>query len=279
MTVVAIGTSGRHAIPSGFQRTWSLTRELAFTQFKLKYTGSVLGYVWSLAKPVMIFAIMYAVFSRLLRGAGTGPHFAFQLLLGIVIWNFFSESISNATNVVASNGGLIKKAFFPRATLVVASSLSAFITFTINILLIVAIATPFGQMELGWRSLAIFPLIFELYLLILGLGMLLSSLFVFYRDIGHIWEVTSQAMFYASAVVFPLSSTFLSTRDRQILALNPVAQIIEDSRHALVTPEALWTVNILPSWTAAIPLLVVLLSVAVGYRVFQRLSPRFAEYL
>jgi ABC-2 type transport system permease protein len=260
----------------GWMRHYNLVRELALTQFKLKYTGSVLGYLWSLLKPLMLFGIMYAIFGYLFKLGKTSPNFPIQLLLGIVTWNFFAETTGTAMSAIASNGNLIRKAFFPRSILVLASSVSALITFLINALLIVAIATPFGGMSLGWRSLAAPLLLIELYALILGLSMLLSSLFVFYRDLGHIWEVMSLVLFYGSAVVFPFS--LIPARVRHLAALNPIAQIIEDMRHALVTPKVPWMGQLVGIEGVA-PFLICIAVIALGTWTFRRLSPRFAEEL
>jgi ABC-2 type transport system permease protein len=262
--------------PVSFRRTLNLTRELAITQFKLKYTGSVLGYAWSLLKPLLIFAILYVVFVHLLRFS-SGVHYTLQLLIGIVVWTFFAESVGISVGVIVANAGLIKKAFFPRTVLIIASTLTASMTFLINLTLIILIAAPLHQIDLGSQSLLAIPLIVELYVIILGAAFLLSSLFVFYRDLGHVWEISSQLLFYASAVVFPLTPLFLHGKER-ILGLNPLAQIIEDVRHALVTPTAPWTANML-GWPVAIPLAGAAVIFLLGYYVFRRLTPRFAEQL
>ncbi|TMD92908.1 MAG: ABC transporter permease [Chloroflexi bacterium] len=199
----ATSTEPRLATPpagSGMRRHLNLTRELAVTQFKLKYTGSVLGYLWSLLKPMMTFGIMWAVFERLLHAGRTSDRFTMQLLVGIVIWTFFAETTITAVNAIVVNGNLINKASFPRAILVVASSLTALMTFAINLTLIVLIAGASHQLTLGWHSLAAIPLLIELYVLVIGISMLLSALFVFYRDLGHIWEIFTQLLFYGSAV-------------------------------------------------------------------------------
>ena len=261
---------------TGWTRHYNLVRELALTQFKLKYTGSVLGYCWSLIKPLMLFAIMYAIFGFLFKLGRTSPNFPIQLLLGIVTWNFFAETTGTAMSAIASNGNLIRKAFFPRSILVLASSLSAFITFVINTVLIVVIAAPLGGMSLGWRSLVAPLLVFELYALILGLSMLLASLFVFYRDLGHIWEVLSLVLFYGSAVVFPFS--LIPVRLQHLAALNPIAQIIQDLRHALVTPKVPWMEQLVGIDYIA-PFAICVVVIALGAWTFRRLSPRFAEEL
>src|SRR2546422_778330 len=103
-----------------FRINVNVTRELAVTQFKLKYTGSVLGYMWSLVKPLMVFGVMYVVFAILLNtGRGT-VNFPLQLLVGVVLWMFFAETTSTAVSAVASNGSLVNRAFFPRSILVLA---------------------------------------------------------------------------------------------------------------------------------------------------------------
>jgi ABC-2 type transport system permease protein len=258
-------------------RNLNLIRELAVTQFKLKYTGSVLGYVWSLMKPLMLFGVMYVVFARFLRLGDSSPHFTLQLLVGIIFWNFFVETVGVGVGVIVGNGTLLKKASFPRLILVIAASVSSSMTFVINLLLIIAIAAPLHQIEMGWRSFVVIALIAELYALVLGLSLLLSSLFVFYRDLGHIWEISSQVLFYGSAIVYPLAPAFLGSK-ASLLGMNPVAQIIEDVRHALVTAQVPWTVQF-TGIRFLVPLAIVVAAAVIGYLTFRHLTPRFAEYL
>jgi ABC-2 type transport system permease protein len=259
------------------RRNLNLVRELAVTQFKLKYTGSVLGYLWSLMKPLMLFAVMYVVFARFLRLGNSSPHFPLQLLVGIIFWNFFVETVGVGVSVIVGNGTLLKKASFPRLILVIAASVSSSMTFVINLLLLVTIAVPLHQMELGWRSLVVFALVVELYALVLGLSLLLSALFVFYRDLGHIWEISSQVLFYGSAIVYPLAPAFLGGK-AALLGLNPLAQIIEDARHALVTPQVPWTVEF--TGVGFLVTIAIVVGVAViGYLTFRHQTPKFAEYL
>jgi ABC-2 type transport system permease protein len=272
------------------RRHLNLTRELAFTQFKLKYTGSVLGYLWSLLKPMMIFAIMYAVFDRLLRAGAVSDRFTLQLLIGIVLWTFFAETTGTAVNAIVVNGNLINKASFPRIILVIASSLTALMTFVINLTLIVVIAGAARGLTLGWHSLVVFPLLIELYALVIGISLILSALFVFYRDLGHIWEIFVQLLFYGSAVVFPLTPLILCRPAPKsptatcgvvkMVASNPVAQIIEDVRHALVTqdPRVPWTATILGRATP-VPLVIVVAVLVIGVVLFRRLAPHFSESL
>jgi ABC-2 type transport system permease protein len=279
MTVVAQGSGQLEAIPrpkSTTQRNLNLIRELSITQFKLKYTGSALGYVWSLVKPLMLFGIMYLVFSALLKVGKGVPEFPIQLLFGIVLWTFFVESTTLAMNAIAGASDLIRKAYFPRWILVVASTGSALLTFAINTLLVVVITLALGQLHLSWRSL-LAPLYYvELATLVLGLSLLLSALFVFFRDLGHIWEILSLVLFYGSGIVFPFTKIPASLQG--IAGLNPVAQIVQDIRNALIDP-TIHSMAYLIGPLVVIPILITVATFVIGFVVFNRLTPRFAESL
>jgi ABC-2 type transport system permease protein len=255
----------------------NVTRELAITQFKLKYTGSILGYVWSLVKPLLIFGIMYVVFAVLLNAGRGTVNFPLQLLIGVVLWSFFSETTGTAINSIVGQTSLVQRAYFPRSILVIATTATAFMTFVINMTLIVAVATPLNRLQLGLRSLIAIPLLLELYLLILGVSLLLAALFVFFRDLGHIWEILLQVLFYASGVVFPIAT--IHSGLKFLLLANPIAQIIEDMRHALVTPQAPWTLAVLGTGRYLVPLCIVTVLFVAGVIVFRRASPVFAEHL
>jgi len=282
MTVVAQGGSRLEAIPrpnSVLQRNLNLVRELAITNFKLKYTGSALGYVWSLVKPLMLFGIMYLVFSVLLKAGGNDKDFPVELLFGIVLWTFFIESTTLAMNAIAGASDLIRKAYFPRWILVVSSTASALLTFAINTLLVVVVTLLLGKLHPAWSSL-VAPLYYvELVALVLGVSLLLSALFVFFRDLGHIWEILSLVLFYGSAVVFPFARIPASLRD--VAGLNPIAQIVQDVRHTVVNPAN----PRIPSMTTAIgsleivPILITIAILVIGFAVFSRLTPKFAENL
>jgi len=285
MSVAAPGSGRLEAIPrprSVFQRNVNLVRELSITQFKLKYTGSALGYVWSLVKPAMLFGIMYLVFSVLLKAGKGDPNFPVELLLGIVVWTFFAEATQTAMNAVAGAGELIRKAYFPRWILVVASTTSALLTFAINTVLVVVVTLLLGKLHLSLRSLVAPLLYIELAALVLGLSLLLSALFVFFRDLGHIWEILSLVLFYGSAVVFPfVTIAKYSKKLADIAGLNPIAQIVEDLRHALVLNDPVhipWMGTIIGS-LAIVPILITVAVLGIGFTVFHKLTPRFAESL
>ena len=260
---------------TGAARYWSLVRELSITNFKLKYTGSVLGYVWSLVKPLAYFGVLYVIFVQLFHQ--TQDDFGLQLLLAVVIFNFFAECTSAGLGSIAGNGHLIRKATFPLSALVIATSVTALFTFLINLALVLVVALVAGKLGLSWRFLAVPPLLVELYVLSLGVGMILATVFVFFRDIGHVWEVISQLLIYACGVVFPAKRVPAGLS--HVYFLNPLAQNIEDLRHALITPAAAWSVTFTGAgvYLGAIGLSVACF--AVGLVLFRRLAPYFAESL
>ena len=225
--------------PSAFRSNLNLTRELAVTTFKLKYTGSVLGYAWSLVKPLLIFGMTYLVFAVFLLRGRTSPaeNFPVQLLLGIVVWTFFAEAPPcRRSAAIVGNAHILRKAYFPRWILVLASTLSVTMTLGVNLALMLAIGLPLGWFHVGWYTLALPVLFVELYVLVAGVGLLLSALFVFYRDLGsRLGDHCSRCSSTAAPIVFPFS--LIPGRFRMLIAFNPMAQIIEDMRHALVTAD------------------------------------------
>ena len=261
--------------PSTLRINLNLTRELAVTSFKLKYTGSTLGYAWSLVKPLLIFGMTYAVFVKVLRTGAGDRSFPVELLLGIVLWTFFADATGSAVGAIVANGQIIRKAYFPRWIVVVASTLSATMTLAVNLALVVLIGLPLGWFSVGLQTLLVPVLFLELYMLVVGIGLLMSALFVFYRDLGHVWEISLQLLFYASAIVFPLT---LVSQHFAFAAANPVAQIVEDMRRALITPAIPWSASILGAWEI-VPCVLVCAILLGGYLVFRRLTPRFGESL
>ena len=182
-------------------------------------------------------------------------------------------------NSVAGNGDLIRKAYFPRWILVAASTTSAMLTFAINTALVVIITFALGHLDLTWISL-LAPLYYlELIVLVLGLSMLLSALFVFFRDLGHIWEILTARLFYGSAVAFPFATIQQYSKLADIAGLNRIAQIITDLRHVLIQPAK---VPSMASMIGPLVIIPIVLSVGVfilGFTVFHKLTPRFAESL
>jgi ABC-2 type transport system permease protein len=295
---------------SDFHHYRQLTLELAISQFKLRYTQSVLGYVWSLLKPAMLFGVTYFIFVDLFKINDGTQFYGMQVLLGIVVWTFFAECTGSSMGAIAGSAGLIRKAYFPRSIVVIAASLSSLFTFLINMLIVFAIAVLLHQIDIGLRMLIVIPLLLELYVLALGLSLFLASLHVQFHDVGHLWDVLLQVLFYGSGVMFSL--TYVLQRLHYALAVgvktpspprltwiielmtaNPITQIIEDLRHALLAPEAPWTELVVTGhlvadrqyaavnapWLLPVPFLVVIAIFICGSLIFRARARYFAENL
>ncbi|HHK1434898.1 TPA: ABC transporter permease, partial [Streptococcus pyogenes] len=211
-----------------------LLREMVKTDFKLRYQGSAIGYLWSILKPLMMFTIMYLVFIRFLRLGGNVPHFPVALLLANVIWSFFSEATSMGMVSIVSRGDLLRKLNFSKHIIVFSAVLGALINFLINLVVVLIFALINGVTISGYAYLSLF-LFIELVVLVLGIALLLSNVFVYYRDLAQVWEVLLQAGMYATPIIYPITFVLDShPLAAKLLMLNPVAQMIQDFRYLLI---------------------------------------------
>jgi len=261
-----------------------LLRELVKTDFKLRYQGSMLGMMWSVLKPLMLFAVMYMVFVRFLRfGAGI-PHYAVSLLLAQTLWSFFQEATSQGMHAIVGRGDLLRKINFPRYIVVISATVSAFINLAIS-LVVVLIFMIVNGVEFR-PSLLLFPfVVLELYVFALGIAFILATMYVQFRDIGHIWDVVMQVWFYATPIIYPISQVISMgklTLAKLMMMLNPVAQIIQDARYVVVTPqtETIWSlVGSSTPLFKIVPIVITIIVFAIGVMVFRRHEKTFAEDL
>lgn len=255
-----------------------LLKELSKTDFKLRYQGSVLGYLWAILRPMMLFAILYVVFSKILRFGDGIPHYPVYLLCGTILWNFFTECTGMGIQAIVMRGDLIRKLSFPKWIIVISTTSTAVINLGINLLVLIVFSLFNGVMP-SWSWLLVPISVVELYTLALGIAFLLGSINVKYRDIGSIWEVLTQALFYCAPIIYPVSMV----ADRSILAarivlLNPISQVIQDVRHNLITDTAITTWNYYGSWwSKLIPVVIVVVLAVVGALYFRKKSKYFAE--
>jgi len=261
-----------------------LLKELVRTNFKVKYQDSILGYLWSVLKPLFSFTILYAVFIKVMRvGAGI-EHWAVALLTGIVLWQFFTEITNGTIRSIVGNGGLLRKIKFPRYIIVVSNSVSALITLGLNSIVVVLFAI-FNGVSLSWNVLLIIPLVIQLYIFALGIAFFLSATYVRFRDMQYIWEVIVQALFYGSAIIFPVSMVAnvggpgVGQVLVHIILANPAAQVIQDIRHLVINPQipSLWTESGGNPWAYLIPIAITIIVFIFGAIYFKRRSPYFAE--
>lgn len=251
--------------------------ELVKTDFKLRYQGSVLGYLWAVIKPLLMFAILYVVFARVLRFGDEIPHYPVYLLVGTVLWNFFNECAQQGIHSIEQRGDLIRKLSFPKYIVVVSATSTAVINVLINLCVVIVFALLNGVMpSLSW--LLMLPLLVELYLLALGISLLLGAMNIKFRDVGSIWEVLMQAMFYAVPIIYPLSMVMnTSVVAAKIIMVNPVAQIIQDMRWSLITREAVTTWSLSGLTWGIVSIILVLLVFVLGVAYFRKKSKYFAE--
>jgi ABC-2 type transport system permease protein len=265
-----------HNIKQRYRYSVILLRELVRTDFKLKYQSSVLGYVWSLLRPLLIFVILYVVFTKFLK-IGTGvPHYPVYLLLGILLWNYFVEVTVGGVTAIVSKGDLLRKINFPKYVIILSIALSALINLALTSI-VIAIFMILGHVAISWQALLIIPLIIELIVVSLAAAFFLSAAFVKYRDVSYIWEVIIQAAFYATPILYPLSR--IPNVAAKILILNPLAQIIQDSRYVLVTHETqtISTIYGGDRWIWVIPIGFTAITAVISTTYFRRRSKFFAE--
>jgi ABC-2 type transport system permease protein len=261
------------------RRNRVLLRELVVTDFKLRYQNSALGYLWSLLKPLFLFAIMYVVFVHFLRFGEGIDHFAPMLLLGLVLWGFFTEATKQGMTSITSRANLLRKINFPKYILVISATISAFINLILN-LIIVFIFLLIDGVDFGWPAL-LFPVsLLLLYAFALALAFLFAAISVKYRDIGYIWDVVVQAMFYGTPIFYPLQKVMeFNEWAAQLLMLNPIAVIIQDARALLVGSENVVTASQLfqnPLWIL-IPYAIIAVVGILAVWFFKKKQSRFAE--
>ena len=264
-----------------YRYSWMLLKALVKADFKTKYQDSILGYLWSALKPLFMFAIMYTVFVRVLKIGADIDFWPIALLLGIVVWQFFVDVTKGCLKSIVDNGSLLRKIKFPRYIVVVAGTVSAFITLLINLSVVVAFAIAAG-MPLTPSMFAALPFLVEVFVFSLGIAFFLSAVYVRFRDIQYIWDVLVQGLFYASAIIFPVTMILQLSNGSviaKVLLMNPVAQAIQDMRHIAVNQDipSLWSVSGGNVWMSALPLVVVAVTFIVGAWYFRKKSPGFAE--
>jgi ABC-2 type transport system permease protein len=285
--VSATARSTRHRYgPSAFgddlRRFWNLTVTLATTEFKLRYFGSVLGYFWSLARPLLFFGVLYVAFSQIFKAGEGVPHYPVYLLSSIVLWTFFAETTGGCVQCLLAREGLLRKMRFPRLVIPLSIGLTALFNLATNFVAVLVFAFATGvDVRSTWLELV--PLALLLTLLAVGIGMLLSALYVRFRDIQPIWEVVAQILFYGSPIIYV--TTLVAQKagirwEHALVTLNPIATILAQVRHAFVDPGA-------PTAAAAaggtvrllIPLGIIAAMFALGLWFFNREAPRIAENL
>ncbi|CAA9530746.1 MAG: O-antigen export system permease protein RfbD [uncultured Solirubrobacteraceae bacterium] len=278
MSVEAYRVRGPTALGRDPRRFWNLTRTLAATDWKVRFYGSALGYLWSLLRPLMLFGIVYFVFSYVVQAGAGVEHYGVILLLAMILYFFFSEVTAAGVTSMVDRESLLRKVGFPRAVVPLAVALVAAMNLALN-LVVVAIFVVASGVQPRWTWLLL-PIPLALMLVFAtGVAMLLSALYVRYRDVRPIWEVVLQGLFYATPILYPIEAVIGHSQTLAKIALcNPIAAIIQQSRYLLVGGTSLGE-GLGSSALAAIPLVILVAVTVLGFLVFDRMAPRAAEEL
>ncbi len=280
LTAASLGRPmrGPSALGGDRRRFLHLTKTLAVSEFKLRFFDSVLGYFWQLVRPLLLFAVLYVVFTQFVRISGGVPFYPVMLLTGVVLFTFFAEATGGAVGSVLDRENLVRKIQFPRMVIPLSVVLTAYFNLLLNLIAVAIFAVSSGvEPRLSWLQFPLLLLVLGIWCV--GLSMLLAALFVRFRDVKPIWEVIVQALFYAAPVIYPIEK-IPNPKWGEIVMCNPLATILEQTRHAVVDPGAPSALEAIgPDGRILIPIVLMLLSVGVGFWLFNREAPRIAEQL
>jgi ABC-2 type transport system permease protein len=259
------------------RRFWELTWTLAVTEWRLRFYGSALGYAWTLARPFAFFGVIYIVFTEIAKLGDDVKNYGICILFSMVLFQFFAEATNGSVTAVVRRENLLRKMRFPRLAIPLSTMLTALMNLGATLVAVFIFAAATGVYP-TWRWLELPVLIAVLGVAATGTGLLLSVLFVRYRDVQPIWEVATQILFYASPILYV--ATMVPEDYQRLYLLNPIAAVLTQVRHAVVDPTA-------PTASALIggagwvlfPLALAGGVLGLGIWVFAREAPRIAENL
>lgn len=270
---------GPSALGGGRSRFFELLWLMSVTEFKKTFFGTFLGYVWSLMRPLLLFAVLLLVFTQVFKLGTSTPHYEVLLLFNIVLFSLFQEGTGGAVGSVITQEGIVRKTQFPRLVIPLSVVLTALFTLGLNMIVVFVFMLAFGVAPM-WTWLLFPAILLPFLLLICALAMLLSALNVRFRDVGIIWVVIATALNYATPVIYPLSILDENPTLRHLLMANPLTPIFQQAHIWMIdsSAESVWAAagGPLPLIVAA----VVYVGVCVaGVWVFSREAPRIAEQL
>jgi len=251
---------------------------IAGSEFKLKYAGSVFGYAWSVAKPLALFTVLYLVFARIFKLGAISDYYAVSLLTGIVLFGFFADATSLGMTSLVARESLLRKLVFPSIVIPMAATITAGLTFLVNAVVVAGFVAWEGVApRLDW--LLLIPLLVELYAFTLGVALVLSALFVRFRDLGQVWELGTQLLFYATPIIYPIG--FLPPFARDLVFLNPFTQVLQDIRALVLYPDlpanTITASEAFETFGRLVPITIAGATFLVGLWLFRRDEPWFAE--
>jgi ABC-2 type transport system permease protein len=254
-----------------------VTRALTATEFKLRYFGSVLGYLWTLLRPLLLFGVLYLIFTHVVRFGGDVPHYAVVLLAAIVVFNFFSEATTGGLGSFVARENLLRKVYFPRAAVPISVTFTAATNLALGVAVVLVFAVIDGVDPSGtWLLFG--GAVLAVVVLATAASLLLAVLFVRYRDVQPLWEVLLQLLFWGTPIIYTIESA--PTALRHIEMLSPLAVAIQQGRHWLVPASTMSAGEAIGGTVRLLaPLAIFVGVVAVAWWSYRRAEPRMAEDL
>ena len=268
---------GPSAFGGGFRRLLFLTWTMGLTEYRLTYFGSALGWLWALMRPLLMFGVLYVVFSEIVRFGEEIPNYPVLLLFNIVLFSFFTDATARSVACVVERESIVRKMHFPRMVIPLSRVLTAALNLLVSLIAVLVFLLAYGVSP-EWTWL-LFPAVLAAFcLLTAGVSMLLAALYVRFRDVAPIWAVVSTALFYGSPVLYTIES--VPEEWRTLYLCNPLASLLEQARHWIIDPDSPGIVDAIGGvgW-ALVPLGIGVATCVLGFWIFNREAPRIAERL
>jgi ABC-2 type transport system permease protein len=271
---------GPTALGGGWRRFLDLLWLMSATEFKRAYFGTVFGYLWSLVRPLMLFGVLLFVFTKVFRVGSGLPYYPVLLLLGIVLFTFFQEATQSAVTSVVAQEGVVRKTQFPRLVIPLAVVLTAVFNLSLNLIVVFVFILSWG-VDPTWTWLLLPLALAFLFVLTIATSMLLSVMYVRFRDVAIIWTVFAQMLFYGTPILYPLGENGLNNPSiEHLLMVNPLAVIFEQVRVWVIEPDAPTAAEAAGGTLHLAPALAIFAGVCVfAVWIFSREAPRIAEDL
>jgi ABC-2 type transport system permease protein len=268
---------GPSALGGGWRRSLDLLYLISVTEFKRTYFGTVLGYVWSLLRPLLLFAVLLFVFTKIFRIGSQVENYPVLLLLNIVLYGFFQDGTTQAVQSVVAQEGIVRKTQFPRLVIPMATVVTALFNLGVNLVAVAIFLFAYGVTP-TWTWFELPLIVAALFVLTAATATLLSCLYVRFRDVAIIWGVLVMALFYGTPVLYPFQ--IVPEQYRDLLAINPLTPLFAQTRKAVVDPSAPGAVETVGGWVHMLPPIAIALALCVfAAWYFNREAPRVAEEL
>lgn len=270
---------GPSAFGGEFSRFWDLLRLVSVTEFRAQYANTVLGFTWTLIRPLIFFGVIFLVLREILRVGVEVEGYGASLVLSLILFTYFQDSTSRAVRSVSAREQMVRKMQFPRIVIPLSVSVTGALTMLLNLLAVFPLLLAFG-LEPRWQW-ALFPLILlALAVLTTAVSMILSVLFVRFEDTAQAWNLAARLLFYVSPVLFPIEFVPGAGVFREIVAASPIALLLELARVWVVDPSAPGPVEAGGVWLGVVVPVVIFAGIcAFAFWIFERDAPRIAEEL